>query len=127
MTAFIALLRKELGSDYGVDFPDFPGCVTAGTDLEDARLMAAEALTFHVEGMLSDGDVIPLPSSLEAIMSDPHNQDAVGFIVDIPTHPVRTVRLSIRLPDDVVRAMDAAPGNRSRFLAEAAREKLRAG
>ena len=30
MTTCIALLRKEATSDYGVDFPDFPGCVTAG-------------------------------------------------------------------------------------------------
>ena len=126
MTAFIALLRKEPGSDYGVDFPDFPGCVTAGTDLEDARLMAAEALAFHVDGMLSDGEAIPQPSSLEAIMSDLHNHDAVGFIVDIPARPVRTVRLEIMLPEDVVQAMDAATGNRSRFLAEAVREKLQA-
>ena len=35
MTAYIALLRKDQGSDYGMGFPDFPGCVTAGTTLED--------------------------------------------------------------------------------------------
>lgn len=54
MTAYIALLRKDPGSDYGVDFPDFPGCVTAGKTLEDARRMAAEALALQVEGMLED-------------------------------------------------------------------------
>ena len=37
MTSYIALLRKEKGSDYGVEFPDFPGCVTAGRTLEAAR------------------------------------------------------------------------------------------
>ena len=87
--------------------------------------MAAEALTFHVEGMVSDGDAIPQPSSLEAIMSDPHNHDAVGFIVDVPTQPVRTVKLEVTLPEDIVQAMDAATGNRSLFLAQALREKLR--
>ena len=30
MVAYIALLRKDRASDYGVEFPDFPGCVTAG-------------------------------------------------------------------------------------------------
>ena len=44
MTAYIALLRKQPDSDFGVDFPDFPGCVTAGETLEEARVMAAEAL-----------------------------------------------------------------------------------
>ena len=39
---YIALLRKDADSDFSVDFPDFPGCVTAGTSLEEARLLAAE-------------------------------------------------------------------------------------
>lgn len=49
MTAFIALMRKEPSSDYGVDFPDFPGCVTAGQTLEEARKFAYEALGLHIE------------------------------------------------------------------------------
>ncbi len=48
MTGYIALLRKEPGSDFGVDFPDFPGCVTAASTLEEAHRAAAEALSFHV-------------------------------------------------------------------------------
>jgi predicted RNase H-like HicB family nuclease len=41
MTSDIARLRKDAGSDYGVEFPHFPGCVTAGASLEEARRMAA--------------------------------------------------------------------------------------
>ena len=84
MTAFIALMRKEPSSDYGVDFPDFPGCVTAGQTLEEARKFAYEALGLHIEGMLEDGDSIPKPSLLDSIMQDPGNQEAVAFLVDIP-------------------------------------------
>ena len=40
---YIALLRKEADSDYGVEFPDLPGCVTAGISLDDAAAMAREA------------------------------------------------------------------------------------
>jgi predicted RNase H-like HicB family nuclease len=54
MVTYIALLRKETGSDYGVSFPDFPGCVTAGRTLEEARRLAAEALAFHVEVCLPE-------------------------------------------------------------------------
>jgi hypothetical protein len=43
MTAYVALLRKQPDSDYGVDFPDFPGCITAGKTLDDARGMSLEA------------------------------------------------------------------------------------
>ncbi|HEX4311158.1 MAG TPA: type II toxin-antitoxin system HicB family antitoxin [Acidobacteriaceae bacterium] len=56
---YIAYLYKEKTSDYGVSFPDFPGCITAGATLEAARRMAAEALSFHIAGMKEDGERIP--------------------------------------------------------------------
>jgi len=33
----IGLIHKEADSDVGVSFPDFPGVVTAGKSLDDAR------------------------------------------------------------------------------------------
>jgi predicted RNase H-like HicB family nuclease len=126
MTAYIALLRKEASTDFGVDFPDFPGCVTAGTTLEEARQMAAEALDLHVEGMLEDRQPIPEPSPLDAIMNDPDNRDAVAFLVETGTKPAKSVRINVMLPQDVVMAIDRVTTNRSRFLAEAAKAKLAA-
>ena len=123
MTAYVALLRKEADSDFGVDFPDFPGCVTAGVTLEDARRMATEALALHIEGMVEDGAAIPEPSSLDAIMADPHHNDAVAVLVDAPVRQV-SVRVNVSLPKELLTAIDRVSTNRSRFLAEAAREKL---
>jgi predicted RNase H-like HicB family nuclease len=82
MPAYIALVRKEPDSDYGVEFPDFPGCVTAGKDLEEARAFAEEALRFHIEGMIEDGESLPRPSRFEEIMSDPENRGTVAVLVD---------------------------------------------
>jgi predicted RNase H-like HicB family nuclease len=124
MTTYIALLRKDDGSDFGVDFPDFPGCVTAGTTLDEARRLAAEALALHVDGLVEDGDSLPTPSSLDVIMADPDNADAVVFLVDVPASPVRSMRINVTLPNDLVEAIDRVTRNRSRFLAEAARDKL---
>ncbi len=124
MAAYIALLRKDAASDYGVDFPDLPGCVTAGRTLEEARLAAAEALALHLEGLAQDGDAAPLPAELDAVMSDPHNSDAVAFLVDAPVVAPRSVRVNVMLPEDVLQAIDKVSGNRSRFLADAARAKL---
>jgi predicted RNase H-like HicB family nuclease len=84
MTAYVALLRKQPQSDYGVDFPDFPGCITAGETLEDARRMAVKALQLHIEGLIEDGHPIPVPSTLDDIMTDPHHRDAVAVLVDVP-------------------------------------------
>lgn len=123
MTAYVALLRKEPDSDYGVDFPDFPGCITAGTTLEDARRMAVEALQLHIEGMTEDGEPIPAPSPLDEIMADPHHRDAVAVLVDVPVRRP-AIRVNVSLPADLVEAIDRVTDNRSRFLADAAREKL---
>ena len=70
MRQYIALIHKDAGSDYGVSFPDLPGCVTAGVDLDDARRMAEEALALHLAGMAEDAEPIPEPSSLEAVMAE---------------------------------------------------------
>jgi predicted RNase H-like HicB family nuclease len=125
MTSYVALLRKDEGSDFGVEFPDFPGCVTAGRSLDEARKMASEALELHIEGLQEDGEAIPEPYSLDSIMADPENAGAVVFLVDAATGPIKSMRVNVMLPVDLIKAIDKATGNRSRFLAEAARLKLR--
>lgn len=54
MRQYIGLIHKDPGSDYGVSFPDLPGCVTAGLDLDDARRMAEDTLALHLAGMAED-------------------------------------------------------------------------
>ena len=65
MRNYIGLIHKDADSHFGVSFPDFPGVITAGTSLDDARAMAEEALTFHIGGLVEDGEAIPEPSDLE--------------------------------------------------------------
>ena len=51
----------------GVTVPDLPGCFSAGDTLADALEQAREAIALHVEGLLSDGELVPAPSvSVEA-------------------------------------------------------------
>ena len=80
---YIAYLYKDRKSDFGVSFPDFPGCVTAGKTLEEARRMASEALAFHIKGMAEDGDAIPKPSTIDDIAGDPAMKQAVVFLVTV--------------------------------------------
>ena len=125
MNAYIALLRKEASSDYSAGFPAFPGWISAGLMLEEARRMAAEALTFHMEGTAEDGTPTPTPSSLDDAMLDPDNREAVAFLVDAVPRPVAPVRFDVVLPGDLVAEIDRRSDDRSRFLAKAARAKLR--
>ncbi len=41
--------------------PDVPGCVAAAETLEELEILFAEALRFHIEGLLEDGDTLPEP------------------------------------------------------------------
>lgn len=55
MASYIGIVHKDAGSDYGVSFPDFPGCVTAGTTPDEAGRMAQEALAGHIAVMVEYG------------------------------------------------------------------------
>src|SRR5271163_4187697 len=67
--------------------------------LDEARRMAQEALELRVGGMVEDGEELPAPSSLDAIMADLENGDAVAFLVTLPEAADRTVRVDITLPN----------------------------
>jgi hypothetical protein len=101
--------------------------ITAGTDLDDARAMAEEALALHIEGMLADGDPLPEPSSLDDIMANPDNKNAVAIVVEIASfHTAR--RVNITLPEDVLMQIDRYARehglSRSGFFAQAARKAM---
>ncbi len=86
---YLALVEKEPDSDYGVFFPDLPGCVTAGSTFEEAREMAAEALCLHLEGMAASGRYIPPPSSADAVLAHEDAVYAIALIV-VEALPERT-------------------------------------
>ncbi len=119
---YIALIHKEENSDYGVSFPDFPGCISAGETLEQAKVMAQEALVSHIEILKEMSQPIPSPMSLEEIMSCPENRLAIAFLVEVPSH--RAIRINISLPEDVLSIIDRRARrlhlSRSAFMAEAA-------
>ena len=128
MRHFIALIHKDADSDFGVSFPDLPGVISAGSTLDEARAMATEALAFHLEGMAEDGEAVPEPSSLEEIMSDRENRDGVAVLVQAPDAEVKSVRINITMPADVLDQIDRYAERkgftRSGFLAQAAKKVM---
>ena len=52
--------------------------------------MAVEALRGHIQFMLDDEEEIPNPSTLETILSQPEQMDAIAFLV-------------IQIPDEILR------------------------
>jgi predicted RNase H-like HicB family nuclease len=123
---YIGLIHKDRNSDYGVSFPDFPGVITAGKDLDEARAMAEEALALHIEGLVEDGEAIPEPSALEEIMVDPDNQSGVAILVTVAASATR--RVNITMSEEVLAQIDRYARehglSRSGFLVQAAKKVI---
>ena len=46
--------------------PDLPGCVAAADTFEETKEMIREAIEFHIEGYVEDGEAIPAHSCVDA-------------------------------------------------------------
>ena len=123
---FPIVIHKDAGSGYGVTVPDLPGCFSAGDTLEEAIESAREAIACHIEGLLMDGEPIPVRSSLEAHQANEDYRDGVWAIVavDISKLSSKTRRVNITLPERVLAVVDQAAvregQSRSGLLARAA-------
>ncbi|GBE44265.1 hypothetical protein BMS3Bbin10_02356 [bacterium BMS3Bbin10] len=120
---FPAILEKEPDSVYGVTFPDFPGCVSAGDTAEEALVNAHEALAGHVALMVQDGEALPKPTAVEDVAADPDVTMIAVTVVGV-TVPGRAKRVNVTLDEALLDEIDTVAKNRSRFLAEAARAEL---
>ena len=61
-----AVVFEQTPNNYCAYAPDVPGCISTGKTWEHMQEMMKEALTFHLEFMLEDGDPLPYPQmSLE--------------------------------------------------------------
>lgn len=131
---YIALIHKDEDSAYGVSFPNFPGCVTAGDTFDEAMAMAKEALGFHAEGMVEDGQELPKPSTFEELRADKKAwwadslDDAEIARVPLLMNIAAPKRVNISLDQGLLAAIDQAAREqgmtRSAFLASAALQRL---
>ena len=128
MKLFIVFISMDEPT-FGVVFPDFPGCISAGIDFEDAVRMAHEALSGHVECMKDAKLEIPEPSTLEHIKrSWPYWKDwgdseyTTALIALVPSH--ETKKYTISMDSSLMARIDSITKNRSAFLARAAEEFL---
>ena len=122
-----AEVSRDPDTDYGVSFPDFPGCVTTGPDIAAALRNAEEALGGHIDAMLADGEPIPEPTPPEAVCSPAADNVIAVAMVPVRRHG-RAVRINISIDERLLRQIDAAAEaeglTRSRWLAVTAGKRL---
>ncbi len=125
MAHFVGIIHKDEGSDYGVIFPDFAGCVSAGKTLQKAYDMANEALRGHITTMVEYGDELPeKPMTLDEAKKHKSAKNAETFFMVDAHLPSKKKRTNITLDIDVIKSINAVTNNLSAFLQEAAIEKL---
>ena len=133
--AFIHSETNDAGETiFGISFPDFPGCISGGDTVEHVIAMGGEALAFHIEGMIEDGDPVPAPRSTAAIKDDPdladwrEGADLAWVPVIFDQGSPRRVNLS--LDKGLLDAIDAEARRRgmtrSAFVSSAARKEITA-
>ena len=79
----IAIEQGDEQQAYGVIVPDIPGCFSAGDTLEEAFQNAKEAIEFHLEGLVEDGEEIPKAKSLEVHKNNPELSGLTLALVEV--------------------------------------------
>lgn len=75
---------SDQSGGYVVEFPDLPGCVTEGKDLEQAIEMGIDAASGWILGELEDGQQIPRSSDYSEITASLQNGCMVNMqLLDI--------------------------------------------
>ena len=66
---FVVVFEKT-PNNYCAYVPDLPGCISTGRTWEEMQAMIREAVPFHIEGMMENGDPLPETTmSLEEAMA----------------------------------------------------------
>lgn len=109
---------------FGVVVPDLPGCFSAGDTLDEAMQATREAIAAWVDAALDGGQMVPEPSSLDAVRRLPGYEGWAVAVVEIdPAAFDDTIeRVNITLPKRVLRRLDDLAGarhqSRGAFIAE---------
>ena len=56
---YTIILHPDLEDGYTVTVPTLPGCITQGETLEEAIVMAKDAIQLYIESLVADGEPFP--------------------------------------------------------------------
>ena len=100
-----AVIDKDPDSDYGVSFPDFPGCVAGGRSQEDAIERAENALAQAVDVLAEHDRPLPEPTPIERIVLPKGCELVAYFIVGVDP-PDPSERVNVYLPKSLIGRVD---------------------
>ena len=81
---FIAFIRKQSGSGFGVWFPDLPDCHTSGETIDEARRNAEDALALHMLTLENRGKPLPSASYMHELFFSRNLLDGLVVLIAPP-------------------------------------------
>ena len=123
---YVAVIDKDPGSAYGVQFPEVPGCFSAADSFEEIVPNAIEALSLFFE----DGEPVP-PRGMEAVRDEVAGNIAEGAVLMMIPYVrdrKRVVRVNLSLEKGFLDTLDEAARmrgmTRSAFVQKAATREI---
>lgn len=125
---YLAALTPAPEGGYCVTFPDAPGAITEGRDLEEAAANAREALELILEAHAEAGEALPARRPLDEAAKEIAAGGAIAALISASA-PSKATRINITIDEGLLnrvnRAVDETGRSRSAFFADAARAALR--
>ena len=59
--------------------PDLPGCVATGETFEETKELIREAIEFHIEGYVEDGEALPAHTCVDAAVVEVNVPEGARF------------------------------------------------
>lgn len=116
-----AVFHANDDGSYTVIFPDLPGCITEGKDLENALSMAQDALYAWMEYTVENGESVPAASRPRDVQVS--DAEFVNLIrADVKD--ARAVRRNVSIPKWMDEQASAKGLSLSRVLQDALSERL---
>ena len=123
---YVAVIDKDPGSAYGIQFPEVPGCFSAADSFEEIVPNAIEALSLFFE----DGEPVP-PRGMEAVRDEVAGNIADGAVLMMIPYVQdrkRVVRVNLSLEKGFLDTLDEAARmrgmTRSAFVQKAATREI---
>jgi predicted RNase H-like HicB family nuclease len=96
---------KRAGRKHAIVFPDLPGCVGIGGNVEESALNAENSLLAYLEGVVHGGRSPPTPSRLDD-MCRLRNGGELGFMLVRAEVGPKVVRINISLDEAILARAD---------------------
>jgi predicted RNase H-like HicB family nuclease len=130
---FPVVLHSNDGVCYSVTVPDLPGCVAQGNSFDSALDAALIAIDLHLQVMLDDNEILPLPQAIAKHQADYRFEGGVWAVLDADIRrfegkaekvTITLSKLQLTRIDNYVKAHGLT---RSGFLSLAAQQAMRQG